>query len=74
MVGYDHKFGKNREGGFDYLQKCAEKFNFEIERLDALLVQEDSVSSTKIRDALQKVKLKKQITIWAIILLYTEQW
>ncbi len=59
VVGYDHKFGKNREGGFDYLQKCAEKFNFEIERLDALLVQEDSVSSTKIRDALQKGEIEK---------------
>ncbi|HSH19012.1 MAG TPA: adenylyltransferase/cytidyltransferase family protein, partial [Draconibacterium sp.] len=40
VVGYDHKFGKNREGGFDYLKKCAEKFNFKIERLDALLIDE----------------------------------
>jgi riboflavin kinase/FMN adenylyltransferase len=59
VVGYDHKFGKNREGGFDYLQKCAEKFNFEIERLDALFVEEESVSSTKIRDALQNGKIEK---------------
>ncbi len=58
VVGYDHKFGKNREGGFDYLQKCAEKFNFEIEKLDALLVKEESVSSTKIRDALQNGKIE----------------
>lgn len=59
VVGYDHKFGKNREGGFDYLQKCAEKYNFEIEKLDALLVQEESVSSTKIRDALQNGQIEK---------------
>ncbi|HRX11371.1 MAG TPA: riboflavin biosynthesis protein RibF, partial [Draconibacterium sp.] len=59
VVGYDHKFGKNREGGFDYLQKCAEKFNFEIEKLDALLVQDESVSSTKIRDALQNGEIEK---------------
>ena len=59
VVGYDHKFGKNREGGFDYLKKCAEKFKFEIERLDALLVEEDSVSSTKIRNALQNGEIEK---------------
>ncbi len=59
VVGYDHKFGKNREGGFDYLQKCAANFNFEIEKLDALLVKEESVSSTKIRDALQNGKIEK---------------
>lgn len=59
VVGYDHKFGKNREGGFDYLKNCAKKFNFEIERLDALLVDEDSVSSTKIRNALQNGEIEK---------------
>jgi riboflavin kinase/FMN adenylyltransferase len=59
VVGYDHKFGKNREGGFDYLKKCAEKHKFEIERLDALLVDEDSVSSTKIRNALEIGQIEK---------------
>jgi riboflavin kinase / FMN adenylyltransferase len=59
VVGYDHKFGKNREGGFDYLKKCAEKHKFEIERLDALLVEEDSVSSTKIRNALENGQIEK---------------
>lgn len=59
VVGYDHKFGKNREGGFDYLKKCAEKHKFEIEKLDALLVEEDSVSSTKIRNALQNGEIEK---------------
>jgi riboflavin kinase/FMN adenylyltransferase len=59
VVGYDHKFGKNREGGFDYLQICASKFNFEIEKLDALFVEEVNVSSTKIRDALQSGNILK---------------
>ena len=59
VVGYDHKFGKNREGGFEYLKNCAGKFNFEIERLDALLIDEDSVSSTKIRNALQNGDIEK---------------
>ncbi len=59
VVGHDHKFGKNREGGFDYLQNCAKKYGFEIERLDPLLVNEDNVSSTKIRNALQEGKIDR---------------
>jgi len=59
VVGHDHKFGKNREGGFDYLKNCADKFKFEIERLDALLVEDDSVSSTRIRNALQNGDIDK---------------
>lgn len=59
VVGYDHKFGKNREGHFEYLKKCAEKYNFEIEKLNALLVEEENVSSTKIREALQSGDIKK---------------
>lgn len=54
VVGYDHRFGKNREGGFEYLQNCAEKFGFKIEKLDVLLVDEAHVSSTHIREALEK--------------------
>jgi riboflavin kinase/FMN adenylyltransferase len=59
VVGYDHKFGKNREGGFEYLQQCAEQYNFHIEKLDAFLVDNDSVSSTKIRNALEIGDIEK---------------
>jgi riboflavin kinase/FMN adenylyltransferase len=58
VVGYDHKFGKNREGGFEYLKKCASQFNFEIEKLDVLSVDEEHVSSTRIREALQSGNIK----------------
>jgi riboflavin kinase / FMN adenylyltransferase len=59
VVGYDHRFGKNREGGFEYLQNCAEKFGFIIEKLDALLIDEANVSSTRIRKALQEGNIAK---------------
>jgi len=59
VVGYDHKFGKNREGGFEYLEKCANKFNFHIEKLDALLLDKVHVSSTIIREALQNGNIRK---------------
>lgn len=54
VVGYDHKFGKNRQGDFDFLQNCAEKFDFRVEKLDVLLINESNISSTKIREAIQK--------------------
>jgi len=53
VVGYDHRFGKNREGGFEYLKECAKKHAFDIEKLDALLMDESNISSTKIRESLE---------------------
>ena len=53
VVGYDHRFGKNREGSFEYLKECAKSYNFKIEKLDALLIDEAHVSSTRIRNALE---------------------
>lgn len=53
VVGYDHKFGKGRQGDFDLLKSCADRLGFQIEKLDVLLVNESNVSSTKIREAIQ---------------------
>ena len=53
VVGYDHRFGKNREGGFEYLKECAKQHAFDIEKLDALLMDESNISSTKIRESLE---------------------
>ncbi|WP_346855113.1 bifunctional riboflavin kinase/FAD synthetase [uncultured Draconibacterium sp.] len=59
VVGYDHRFGKNREGGYDYLKNCAVKYNFEVIRTDALSVKADKISSTKIREALESGDIPK---------------
>ncbi len=59
VVGYDHRFGKNREGSFDYLQKCAEKYRFEVKKTEALSVDVEEVSSTKIRAALESGEISK---------------
>jgi riboflavin kinase/FMN adenylyltransferase len=53
VVGYDHKFGKNRQGDFEFLKNCAARLDFQIEKLDVLLMNESHISSTKIREALQ---------------------
>ena len=54
VIGYDHKFGHNREGSFEYLSQCASKYNFSIERIEALNVNHINISSTIIREALGK--------------------
>jgi riboflavin kinase / FMN adenylyltransferase len=53
VVGYDHKFGKDRQGGFEFLKSCANHLGFQVEKLDVLLMNESNISSTKIREAIQ---------------------
>lgn len=59
VVGYDHKFGKNREGSFEILQDLSSVFHFFVEKLDVLLMDHINVSSTKIRNALQEGDIEK---------------
>lgn len=52
VIGYDHRFGKNREGGIDYLKKHAERFKIEIEEISRQEIENITISSTKIRNAI----------------------
>ena len=52
FMGYDHRFGKNREGSFEYLQSHSDLYGFELEEISRQDVDELGVSSTKIRVAL----------------------
>jgi len=54
VIGYDHRFGKNREGGFDFLKANKEKYGFEIEEISRQDIENVGVSSSKIRKALQQ--------------------
>jgi riboflavin kinase/FMN adenylyltransferase len=53
VIGYDHKFGKNREGSFDYLQAHSEELGFAIEEISRQDIDDMGVSSSKIRIALE---------------------
>lgn len=53
VIGYDHRFGKNREGSFEYLQNHHSEFGFDLEEISRQDVDEIGVSSTKIRTALE---------------------
>ncbi len=52
IIGYDHRFGKNREGGFDYLMEHASEFGFEVKEIPREDIDHLGVSSTRIRNAL----------------------
>ncbi len=52
ILGYDHKFGRDREGSFDYLMENQQRFNFELEEIPKQEIEDVAVSSTKIRQAL----------------------
>lgn len=53
VIGYDHQFGKNREGGIEFLKEVAEIYDFGLTEIGPKDVDEVNVSSTKIRNALK---------------------
>jgi len=57
VIGYDHRFGKNREGSFEHLKNYNNDYGFEVEEVSEQLVDEIAVSSTKIRKALNEGKI-----------------
>jgi riboflavin kinase/FMN adenylyltransferase len=59
VIGYDHQFGKNREGNIQYLKDIAETYEFEVIEIPAQDIDEVNISSTKIREALLKGDVKR---------------
>ena len=57
-IGYDHHFGKNREGNITQLQEYIKLYDFYIEEIPAQDIDDVSVSSTKIRKALAEGNVK----------------
>lgn len=57
VIGYDHRFGKNREGSFEHLKSRSQQYGFEVEEIPRQDVDDVGVSSTKIRTALGTGKI-----------------
>lgn len=58
IIGYDHRFGRNRTATIEDLENFGRKYDFEVEQISAEEVDEVSVSSTKIRKALEAGDIK----------------
>lgn len=54
VIGYDHHFGKDRQGNLQELQKFAPEYNFEVEEIPKQDIHDVAVSSTQVRNALIK--------------------
>ncbi|MBC3756936.1 bifunctional riboflavin kinase/FAD synthetase [Hyunsoonleella sp. SJ7] len=59
IIGYDHRFGRNRNADIEDLKKYGEMFGFEVEEISAQDINDVAVSSTKIRRALLEGDLRK---------------
>ncbi|RTY90878.1 bifunctional riboflavin kinase/FAD synthetase [Flavobacterium sp. GT3R68] len=52
IIGYDHRFGKNRNSNIDDLIVYGKQYDFEVEQISAKEINDVSISSTKIRNAI----------------------
>jgi len=59
VIGYDHHFGRNREGNFEQLQEYGKTYQFDVEEIPAQDIKDITVSSTKIRKALEDGAIEK---------------
>lgn len=58
VIGYDHRFGRNRNANINDLIAFGSTLDFEVEEIPAQLIDDVSVSSTKIREALEDGDVK----------------
>jgi len=59
VVGFNHYFGYNREGNFDFLYGLSRKHGFRVEEIPHQDIQNETVSSTKIRNALLEGNIQR---------------
>ena len=52
VIGFNHHFGRNREGSLENLNEYADLYDFDIHQVDSYSIDKKSVSSTKIRNAI----------------------
>ena len=54
IIGYDHRFGINRSADINDLIVFGDKYGFEVEQIEAQEIDENAISSTKIRNSLEE--------------------
>ena len=62
IIGYDHRFGRNRNASIEDLKAFGERYGFDVEEISVQDIDAVSVSSTKIRNALINGDVKKANT------------
>ncbi|GKT10091.1 bifunctional riboflavin kinase/FAD synthetase [Desulforhabdus sp. TSK] len=59
VVGYDYRFGRNRQGDIDFLQKMGEQYGFEVRTLSGIRMAKTVVSSTAIRQLIKDGNIRE---------------
>jgi riboflavin kinase/FMN adenylyltransferase len=54
VIGYDHAFGKNREGNIDFLEKLSSESGIEVTRVEEELLDGEPISSSRIRGVIER--------------------
>lgn len=58
VVGYNYTFGKNRSGNAQFLAQLGDKIGFKTEIIDSVMMDKIPVSSSRIRDMIEKGDIK----------------
>ena len=53
IIGFNHFFGKDREGNFDFLKQFSVQYSFTVEKMDSIVFEKEQISSSVIRNFLQ---------------------
>jgi riboflavin kinase/FMN adenylyltransferase len=59
IVGFNHHFGHNREGNYDYLYQLSKQNGFLVEEIPMQDIENEAVSSTRIRKALSQGHIQR---------------
>ena len=61
VVGYDHRFGRNNEGGYEQIKPLSVQYGFEVERVEQYQDMGDGVSSTAIRRLISEGNMRRAV-------------
>ena len=59
VIGHDHHFGKGRDGDIENLKRLGMNYNFKVSAVQGFMVNDEIVSSTKIRNAVLSGDISK---------------
>ena len=59
VVGYDHGFGRDRSGDVDTIREVGRKYHFEVDVMEPVQMNEEAISSTRIRKALEAGEVER---------------
>jgi len=59
VIGDDFHFGKNRQGNFQFLQQHAARFGFTVDETETLMLDDERVSSTRVRQSIEAGNFEK---------------